>query len=488
MIRKIYSQNVHKNTKWTQHLLETLKDTVDIIMIQEPPRYHVKNIPSGDNKEGTPEHDTCHHAAWSKIYFHTNVSVYINQSVLKTHNLFLLPPFDNNIIAFTLQLSGSNDRHHFINCYNDNDQPTLERLLSFIEREDLPNLTLMGDFNLHSPEWDVEVDRASVKAKALADKTAKAGLFLLNDNDKPTWTQPGKTPSVLDLVFVHFDLLQCYTPTLSVDLENRVADHAAIVLEFNDVPENHDLRKVLPQGSREYERFIDDATEILKAADVNNLAGMFKRIADAFEYHSLLVQSKTRQGWWTQACSDSKAAYRLSRSEADKARWYNAMKKAKNTFFNKKIEEAAEADDIWGLLKWKQPRPPPKYIQLTDNAGNPIQDTAQVFNTFHQHFNGSTRANASNDSSQQQQPRPMRAWHDFTTQDIRDALKTTSVKSAPGPDRIGWAILKHLALHQEALEGVLRVVHHIILSGEWPQVLKESITVVIQSQNAMTTQ
>jgi endonuclease/exonuclease/phosphatase family metal-dependent hydrolase len=170
-------------------LLETLKDDTDIIMIQEPPRYFIKNIPSGENQDGTPEHDTCHHSQWSKIYFHTNVSVYINLSVLKTHNLFLLPHFDNNIIAFTLQRPESEERHHFINCYNDNDQPTLQRLLDFLEREDLANLTLMGDFNLHSPEWDLEVDRASARAKALSDITAKAGLYLLNDSDKPTWTQ-----------------------------------------------------------------------------------------------------------------------------------------------------------------------------------------------------------------------------------------------------------------------------------------------------------
>ena len=36
-----------KNRQWTQQLLETLRETTDIILLQEPPRYLVKRIPSG---------------------------------------------------------------------------------------------------------------------------------------------------------------------------------------------------------------------------------------------------------------------------------------------------------------------------------------------------------------------------------------------------------------------------------------------------------
>src|ERR1700760_4250942 len=119
MISKVYSQNVHKNKLWTDHLLETLKDDTDIIMIQEPPHRHIKDIPSGKSKEGEPEHDTSHHSQWAKIYFATNVSVYINNKILQTHTLFIFPSFDPNIIAFTLQQQNTLERFNFINCYND---------------------------------------------------------------------------------------------------------------------------------------------------------------------------------------------------------------------------------------------------------------------------------------------------------------------------------------------------------------------------------
>jgi hypothetical protein len=196
MISRIYSQNMHKHKAWTSHLLKT--DT-DIIMIQEPPRYHVKCIPSGTDPLGTAEHGMVHHPNWSKIYFHTKMAVYINLNILKTHNLFLFPCFDNNVMAFTLQLTLTEEPHHFINMYNNKNQPTLGNLLAFLEQEDLTNLYLLGDFNLHSPEWDLECDKVDAKATALANGAAKAGLILLNDNDKPTWIQPGKTPSGITL-------------------------------------------------------------------------------------------------------------------------------------------------------------------------------------------------------------------------------------------------------------------------------------------------
>src|SRR6201994_3422827 len=140
-------------------------------LIQEPPRYFVKRIPSGVHPLGEPEYDTCHRTGWSKIFFHTNVSVYLNEKILKTHSLFLFPSFDNNVIALTLQHRETGERFNYINCYNDPTTPTLQHLTEFLDREDLPHLILMGDFNLHSPKWDLEVEQADAKADTFFLKT-----------------------------------------------------------------------------------------------------------------------------------------------------------------------------------------------------------------------------------------------------------------------------------------------------------------------------
>ena len=183
MISSIYIQNVHKNRQWTQQLLETLVDTTDLILLQEPPRYFVKQIPSGTDPLGTPEHDTCHHAKWSKIFFHSNVSVYVNERVLATHNLFLHPTIDENIIAFSLEEQASSRCLHFVNCYNDLAKPTFERLITFLDSSDLPNLFLAGDFNLHSPFWDAGIARPdNNKATTLLNRATNMGLILLKES------------------------------------------------------------------------------------------------------------------------------------------------------------------------------------------------------------------------------------------------------------------------------------------------------------------
>src|ERR1700759_3329849 len=305
MISKVYSQNVHKNKLWTDHLLETLKDDTDIIMIQEPPHRHIKDIPSGKSKEGEPEHDTSHHSQWAKIYFNTNVSVYINNKLLRTHTLFIFPSFDPNIIAFTLQSQDSLERFNFINCYNDPSKGTIQALGDFLEREELSQLVLMGDFNLHSPKWDLQVERPDAKAELLSTRTTSAGLVLLNDVDKPTWTQPGKEPSVIDLAFVHMDLYEKHIPTLEVDLDNRAADHASLSLQLNRIQPAPSLKKALPRASKPYLAFIEEAKIILTHAESYSLEETCEKISQGFEAHSI-QRGKSLPSWILPASSKTR--------------------------------------------------------------------------------------------------------------------------------------------------------------------------------------
>src|SRR6201987_5465644 len=311
----------------------------------------------------------------------------------------------------------------------------------------------MGDFNLHSPKWDLQVERPDAKAELLSTRTTSAGLVLLNDVDKPTWTQPGKEPSVIDLAFVHMDLYEKHVPTLEVDLDNRAADHASLSLQLNQIQPAPSLKKALPRASKPYLAFIEEAKIILTHAESYSLEETCEKISQAFEDHSIVVQEKVYAGWWSQACSDAKQAYRTSRTEANKTRWYRTMKKAQNRFFNSKVEEVNSKDDIWHLLKWKQPRPAPKYIQLKDAQGKTIQDEGEVFNTLHNHFNGKKTSRVTPSSLGKTpnlgQAQPPRQWNNFTEQEILDALGPTNNSSAPGPDGLGWATWKHVARNKK---------------------------------------
>ena len=153
-------------------------------------------------------------------------------------------------------------------------------------------------------------------------------------------------------------MFEIYAPDLDVDLVNRgPGDHAGLTLTLLRLDESPSLKRAIPRDSAEYYAFIADATNAWIEVDLNNLPTLFTRLADAFQTHSIVVQSKPRKSWWTRACSDAKLAFRESRSEIDKKKWYKTMKNARSSFFKRKIEEAEDADSIWGLLKWKQPRP-----------------------------------------------------------------------------------------------------------------------------------
>jgi len=58
---KIFSQNIRKNKVLTNIILETQKNSADIIFIQEPPRYLVRHISSYSNPMGDPLYGTPNH-------------------------------------------------------------------------------------------------------------------------------------------------------------------------------------------------------------------------------------------------------------------------------------------------------------------------------------------------------------------------------------------------------------------------------------------
>jgi len=58
---RIFSQNVRKNKILTDTILETYKSTSNIILIQEPPRFLIRQVPSCTNSLGDPIFGTSNH-------------------------------------------------------------------------------------------------------------------------------------------------------------------------------------------------------------------------------------------------------------------------------------------------------------------------------------------------------------------------------------------------------------------------------------------
>src|SRR5262249_5351095 len=73
-----------------------------------------------------------------------------------------------------------------------------------------------------------------------------------------------------------------------------------------------------------------------------------------------------------------------------------------------------------------------------------------------------------------------RTWDPFTTAEMMDALRGTSNRSAPGPDKAGWKLWKSVVSSSpDAAEKLVSFANSLVVMGHWPAFLKESNTVVI---------
>jgi len=87
---KIFSQNIRKNKILTNIILETQKNSADVIFIQEPPRSLLQRIPSHSNPMGDPLYGTPNHPEWT-LFIHQDttqenyarVTTYVNKCLAR---------------------------------------------------------------------------------------------------------------------------------------------------------------------------------------------------------------------------------------------------------------------------------------------------------------------------------------------------------------------------------------------------------------------
>jgi len=155
----IFYQNVQKNKTLTDIILEMRKANIDVIFIQEPPRFLWRHIPSHTNPEGDPVYGASLHPNWTLFACYNNnpnniprVITYINQQCKKlcfTLRNNIIDHCDINVVSFH---NGQN-LNFIINVYSDDQQQALQTL------HDAPpslnnSLLMTGDFNIKNNNWD----------------------------------------------------------------------------------------------------------------------------------------------------------------------------------------------------------------------------------------------------------------------------------------------------------------------------------------------
>jgi len=154
---KIFSQNVRKNKVLTNIILETQKNSADVIFIQKPPRSLIRYIPSHSNPMGDPLYGTSNHPEWT-LFIHQDttqenyarVATYVNKHLARMRfalRLDIINHQDINILAF----HNNRDTNYIINIYSDSNQTTLQALQKSMSNID-KIIILTGDINIRDSD------------------------------------------------------------------------------------------------------------------------------------------------------------------------------------------------------------------------------------------------------------------------------------------------------------------------------------------------
>ncbi|KAF8698521.1 hypothetical protein AX14_001126 [Amanita brunnescens Koide BX004] len=473
-------------------LLETLKNSVDFLFIQEAPYHFVRKVPSTTSELGDDLIGPVIHRNWQCVdkrstHPESQVAIYINSRFTTQYQLFpdVDPSIDSNVLILCVRhnLSPSNF-FHLVNIYNrpGSRHAAIESLLRIAPS--LPNLAVVqGDFNLHSPLWDPAISSHSGLGERLFNTFSDLQLNLANDDGDATWTNRHGTSSIIDLLFYH-DLLARVSPQTIVDIDGRGrSDHAILFLAF-DKQSPHWGRPYIARDSEEEAAYLHDlaASIVTNAALDPESAGnsIMAAASTAWSAHSKLPRVDSNpNSWWTDDCQLAKDRYLLHRSRANLAAYNAATKAARQAHFMHKIELMTENNAPWEGVRWTKPRAPPKYSVIKDD-GAPVPSMPALFDLMHRHFSSASTRTPPSDAFLDSLPQlPMREWPKISVQEISDMLKLTSNCSAPGPDFVTWHHLKQIFDMEGVAASIALLFNNICDLGVWPSWFKESVSVII---------
>ena len=497
-------QNAHKSRKTVHDLLNSRRNAIDILFVQEAPINFIRKVPSATNPEGDDLIGPVIHRAWVCIdrrlaFPDSAVAIYVNKRLTASYQLFPVEKTHIHQDVLFLHLKHNFLRGHDFTICNLYNRPGSRNaaVMSFLQA--LPSFTdlavVEGDFNLHSPLWDASVTKGSPTALKLYMDLSEAGLNLMNDECLPTWTNRRGSESVIDLLFVNDRLLGC-NPFIEVSLDGRGrSDHAIISCLFGSQLAQPG-KPYIAKDSEEEDEFcfflgsaLASLPGLMTAWNVEDTCDKLSEII-AEKWNSLAKTPITSRphgtSWWNDQCQAYRDAYDLNRSK-ENLKAYNAVThKARSAFFEEKIAVMTAIKRPWEGVRWTRPRPPPPYSTIEINGQAP-KDVDELFQIMHNQFSQAVMRSPTEDDVKSLleplHPLPERSFPDFSCQEIQDAIALTGNGSAPGPDRITWELLKTAFQVDGAPEGLCHLFNRIKLNGVWPSWFKQSTCVIIPKPN-----
>ncbi|EDN91513.1 hypothetical protein SS1G_00916 [Sclerotinia sclerotiorum 1980 UF-70] len=276
-------------------------------------------------------------------YIRKEIGIQINQ----------IRPIISRDLIFIQLISTNNTIFTIINIYNAPTQCTdgNQAIKALFELQNFPNnAILLGDFNLHHPNWNPLHPSPSTLAEPFVEWSNSRNLHLISPIGTPTHSKG----NVLDLTFLSGPYT-AYT-ALAEQLE-CTSDHSTLktYLHWN-------YRSQKPAKKLKLNTLNETLFKDLLETNLTNIAAIPRTpsLRDLDQAASSLTQALTKaytgsarrsingplqQPWWNKDCIKAVYKHRITNTPTSKRSLRKTVRKAKHTFYITKVDKVEDIND-----------------------------------------------------------------------------------------------------------------------------------------------
>ena len=381
-----------------------------------------------------------------------------------------------------------------INIYNEksleteDNSYTIERAL--VNITPTRNTILAGDFNAHHSWWNSTIS-SPIRADTLIQWLQRFNFELLNHPDQSTFSRKGMTSlSVIDLVFISPRLGQKH---IEWEINHEIAsgsDHEILlysIVESNNLVQNpiYDMPynlekadwKVFSQKLLELDQspkfkwgYIESDADLDYRLGLEqealNLQNIIKMAADsAIPTKRPVSRSKA---WWSDKLTKLRKLFgkarKLWKRSPDNQHYHSAFLNTRNSYFQEiklaktsswnSFLENAQGKEIFKAFSYTKNKLVPRLPMLSYSDQTSQEKTAISFQEKCHAFMTTLFPIPPSSDPIDWTTIPNKAkwddfWPDIRDKEVREAIFTSSIKKAPGPDKLSFLIIQKAYLNLE---------------------------------------
>ena len=435
-------------------------------------------------------------------------AIYVNRRIFAAAQITQLPIPSPDITAIQIN-TGEMRPSVFINVYNPNDNSALPPLCQYLEANPLIHrhcelMIMAGDFNCHHPLWNPpQYTRHDEEGDNLVELAADAGLSLLIPPGTITFPN---AETAIDLVWANQTatsrMIKC---GIADDLDHG-SDHLPIETKLSgNMEPTQSERPSFNYNKTDWNKFKETLQQHLPAIPGTDalrsptaidafIEQLTETLTNAIEQSTPYKKpSPHSKPWWNPEIAElrhqqnrARNLYRCTRSPIDLTAWEEKAKEYSEGILKaqrqtwKVYVENADGKSIYQIKK---------YALRTNIGISNIIPTLDGHATTHEEkldtlaktfFPPPPPADLTDipNQTQWQYPTPAPYEPTITIEQIQTAIRKTSPKKTPGPDRISNRVLqKALPLIECHLQTLMQATLNL---GYFPKSLKTSTTIVLR--------